>query len=247
VQCHACPLDVAMVRSLNTPFYALTELLGPAQVRTLAVALGVADTYQGRRSLVDDTGGPEPGNTRADICLGIYPVTPADLATVYATFAAGGIRAERHFVESVRGEDGGKRYTTTPRRVRVLPENVASAVTTVLAEVVDAHGPVPGRPAAGKTGTQQYGDTADNSDAWMAGYTPQLATAVWVGRAVPGPIRDAAGRPIEGDTMPAALWSAFLTQALAGQPAAALPDPTDIDAAYLKDGLPVRPAVPSSP
>ena len=117
----------------------------------------------------------------------------------------------------------------------------------MLAEVVDAHGPVPGRPAAGKTGTQQYGDTVDNSDAWMAGYTPQLATAVWVGRAVPGPIRDAAGRPIEGDTMPAALWSAFLTQALAGQPAAALPDPTDIDAAYLKDGLPVRPAVPSSP
>ena len=42
-----------------------------------------------------------PGRTRADIALGRYPVTPADLASVYATLAGGGRRADRHFVESV--------------------------------------------------------------------------------------------------------------------------------------------------
>jgi membrane peptidoglycan carboxypeptidase len=105
---------------------------------------------------------------------------------------------------------------------------VAADVSTVLAEVVDANGPLPGRPAAGKTGTQQYGDGADNSDAWMAGYTPQLAAVVWIGRADPGPIRDAAGRPIQGEGMPAALWRAFLTAALAGQPPAPLPPPAHV-------------------
>ena len=32
------------------------------------------------------------------------------------------------------------------------------------------------RQVAGKTGTAE-----DNSDAWFVGYTPQLATAVWMG------------------------------------------------------------------
>ena len=33
-----------------------------------------------------------------------------------------------------------------------------------------------GRPAAGKTGT-----TDKHADAWFVGYTPDLATAVWMG------------------------------------------------------------------
>ncbi len=33
------------------------------------------------------------------------------------------------------------------------------------------------RPSAAKTGTTQLGDTGQNKDAWMVGYTPQLATA----------------------------------------------------------------------
>ena len=35
---------------------------------------------------------------------------------------------------------------------------------------------LPGQPPAGKTGTAQ-----DSGDAWFVGYTPQLATAVWMG------------------------------------------------------------------
>jgi len=97
--------------------------------------------------------------------------------------------------------------------------------------VVQVHGGVPGRPAAGKTGTQQYGDTPDNSDAWMAGYTPQLATVVWIGRAQPGPIRDASGQRIEGEGLPMTLWRDFLSAALAGQPSVPLPRP-----AFLGDG-----------
>jgi membrane peptidoglycan carboxypeptidase len=240
LQCAACPLDDAMIDSLNTPFYALAERLGPARIRNLALATGIPASYDGKVSLVDQPGAPTPGRTRADIALGIYPVTPADLATVYGTFAAGGVRAERHMLDSVTGPDGRLWYRAVPQRTRVLPAPVTADVSAVLAEVADAHAPVPGRPAAAKTGTQQFGDTSDNSDAWIAGYTPQLASVVWIGRAEPGPIRDASGDPIEGDGLPATLWAGFMGAALAGQPPAALPPPAHLGSPDVGDAAQAR-------
>ena len=62
----------------------------------------------------------------------------------------------------------------------------------------------------------------------MAGYTPELATVVWVGRATPGPIRDAAGRPIAGDGLPVGLWRGFMSTALDGRPPVTLPAPAHV-------------------
>jgi membrane peptidoglycan carboxypeptidase len=89
------------------------------------------------------------------------------------------------------------------------------------------------------TGTRQYADTDDASDAWIAGYTPQLAAVVWVGRAEPGPIRDASGWPIDGHGLPGQMWRDFLTAALAGQPAAPLPPPANVGSVNAGE---VRPA-----
>src|SRR3954471_11871469 len=144
-----------MVDSLNTPFYALAQQVGPERIRDLAVSMGVPDSYDGRRSLADGPGAPRPGRTRADIALGSYPVTPADLASVYATLAAGGVRADRHLVERVSRPDGSRSYDAAPGHERVLPAAVAADVSAVLAEVAQSDGALPGRPAAVKTGTQQ--------------------------------------------------------------------------------------------
>jgi membrane peptidoglycan carboxypeptidase len=129
----------------------------------------------------------------------------------------------------------------TAPRTRVLPAAVAADVSTVLAQTVEALGPVPRRPAAGKTGTQQYGDSDDNSDAWMAGYTPQLAAVVWIGRAEPGPIREASGSPIEGEGLPATLWRGFLDSALADQPPAPLPRPAHLGSVHAGDAAVAKP------
>jgi membrane peptidoglycan carboxypeptidase len=250
-----CTLDEAMALSLNTPFYAVAERVGPDAVRRLAVDLGIPDTYAGKRSLVDQRGDPRPGRTRPDIALGRYPVAPADLATVYASLAAGGTRVDRHLVRSATRPGEKPWYTADPARRTVLPAAVAADVTTVLAGTLDHIGPLANRPAAAKSGTQQWGDSADNQDAWLAGYTPDLAAVVWVGRAVPGPIRDAAGKPIQGDTVPAAMWRTFMTAALAGRPASALPaaahvgspdagDRTAPDAALRDRGVGRRPTPP---
>jgi membrane peptidoglycan carboxypeptidase len=228
VQCPVCTLEESMIDSLNTPFYAVTEKVGADSVRRMAHNLGVAPAYGDTRALVDGKGDPKPGRTRPDIAIGRYAVTPADLATVYGSFAGGGVRHDRHFVDSVAGPGGRRLWKTAPRARHALDEAAAADVTSVLAAVVDKHGMAPGRPAAGKTGTQQWGDTADNQDAWMAGYTPELASVVWIGKADPGPIRDKRGKAIEGDTLPARLWTAFTRESLRGRPVTPLPRPAHV-------------------
>jgi membrane peptidoglycan carboxypeptidase len=126
----------------------------------------------------------------------------------------------------------------------VLRPGVAADVSAVLSAVVRDDGMVPGRPAAGKTGTQQWRDTRDNQGAWMAGYTPDLAAAVWIGREKPGPIRDSAGRPIEGDTVPARLWRDFLRAALDGEPVAPLPEPAHVGRTDVGDAGRAAPKAP---
>ncbi|MGA5304548.1 transglycosylase domain-containing protein [Nucisporomicrobium flavum] len=228
LQCPDCTLKKSMMESLNTPFYAVTEQIGATAVRDMAHELGISKRYAGAPSLVDAKGDPRPGKTRPDIAIGRYAVTPADLATVYATFAAGGVRHERHFVESAT-DAGGKRVWTASRASRTVLDPAAAAdVTSVLSATLRADGARPGRPAAGKTGTQQWADTRDNQDAWMAGYTPDLATTVWIGKSRPGPIRDAKGKAIEGRTIPARLWRDFTRAALAGSPVVPLPAAANI-------------------
>jgi membrane carboxypeptidase/penicillin-binding protein len=103
---------------------------------------------------------------------------------------------------------------------------VATIVTDVLRGVVDRGTGVRGRigrPAAGKTGTIQ-----DHADAWFEGFTPTLATAVWVGYPqgqVPM-VPPRTGSPVSGGTWPAAIWSRFMREALAGVPTAGSRDPT---------------------
>ncbi|WFE27519.1 transglycosylase domain-containing protein [Solwaraspora sp. WMMD791] len=224
IQCPDCTLEQAMMESLSTPFYAVTEKIGAEQVRELAYQLGVPQRYGDHRALVDVEGEPLPGETRSDISIGRYPVAPVDLATVYGTFASGGVRYERHFIESVAAATGASLLTNSAREGRpVLPPLPARMVNRTLAVTLLRNGHSPGRPAAGKTGNQLWADTSDYQDAWMAGYTAELATVVWIGGAEPGPLRDRDDNRIEGSSMPAAIWRDFTRDALAGHPVQQLP------------------------
>ncbi|MGA5300310.1 transglycosylase domain-containing protein [Nucisporomicrobium flavum] len=225
LQCPICPLDVAMVHSLNTPFYAVAEQIGPDAVRRLAHRLGVPEKYGDQQTLVDLKGEPAPGKTRPDIALGRYPVAPADMATLYGTLAGGGRRAERHFVQSVSTADGTTLHRYAKKTKRVLSDDVAADVGAVLSQVVQHDGPIPNLPAAAKTGSQQWADTTDSSDAWTAGWTPALAAVTWVGREKPGPIRQKNGKAINGDGIPYRIWRSFMADALHDQPARPLADP----------------------
>src|SRR4029078_4515971 len=99
----------------------------------------------------------------------------------------------------------------------VLTRDQNALLTSILEGVVRSgtgrRAALPDRSAAGKTGT-----TENYGDAWFVGYTPQLATAVWVG--YPNglvPMETEFQRePGAGGTFPAEIWHAFTQQALAG-------------------------------
>jgi membrane peptidoglycan carboxypeptidase len=165
------------------------------------------------------------------IGIGEYGVTPLDNADGFATFAAGGKHAAPYFVESVtRPGDSKPRYQHTPNVERAFDEDIAADATDVMKGVVKNADPLDDREAAGKTGTVQYGDTGGaNSHAWMAGYTPQLAAAVWVGRTKgDGPIKTKDGGNIFGAGLPSDTWKVFMDAALDGLDAEDLPDAANV-------------------
>ena len=112
----------------------------------------------------------------------------------------------------------------SPGRKRVIPDGVAYQVTRILEQNMlsgTGTGAYFGRPAAGKTGT-----TDDHTDAWFVGYTPTLATAVWVG--YPNAtieMTNVHGISVSGGSFPATIWNLFMSRALANAPVLDLPLP----------------------
>ncbi|WP_248846388.1 penicillin-binding transpeptidase domain-containing protein, partial [Rhodococcoides kroppenstedtii] len=89
----------------------------------------------------------------------------------------------------------------------------------------NGHNLAGGRPSAAKTGTAQLGDTGENKDAWMVGYTPSLATAVWVGTEQGLPLRNVYGGPIYGSGLPSDIWKDTLDGSLEGTEVESFPAP----------------------
>jgi penicillin-binding protein 1A len=109
----------------------------------------------------------------------------------------------------VKFADGEVEELGKPKRERVFSDAVAHEVTRILKQnVLSGTGTRAniGCPAAGKTGT-----TDNFNDAWFDGYTPRLATAVWVG--YPDALREMRsvhGISVAGGTFPAMIWNKFM-------------------------------------
>jgi membrane peptidoglycan carboxypeptidase len=221
-QCNPCTVLEAMKRSINTVFYDMALQVGPRNVADTAHRMGVPV----RRT---DDGQPTlqlHGTTDGSIGIGRYEVRPIDQAVGFSVFATGGILHQPYFVQKVTDSSGAVLFQHKDAATQVLDRKVANDVTYALEPVAGwSHDPLDGdRPSAAKTGTQQYGKTDANSDAWMVGFTPQVSAAVWVGTDKLGPIRTAAGREIYGAGLPGQTWKAFMDAYLASRPVQALTD-----------------------
>jgi membrane peptidoglycan carboxypeptidase len=204
-ECDPCDLKQAMTVSNNVVFHSLARQVGPASVAAAAHAAGIISPLE------DPTAG---------IALGNKEVSALELASAYATIAAGGVWHQPHFVDSVVTADGDVLYDAATNGERRFSERVARNVTEAMLEVAPRDGlALPGeRPVAAKTGTVQSRFEGENNDAWMAGFTPTIATSVWMGTDMNSPIRTANGEPIEGAGLPGELWQQFMSDALAGEP-----------------------------
>src|SRR5207247_5457461 len=80
-----------------------------------------------------------------------------------------------------------------------------------------------GRPACGKTGT-----TDDYKDAWFTGFTPQIATVVWMGypKDRTRPLYNIHGyKKVFGGSLPAMIWARYMRAAHDGLPVVKFPAP----------------------
>jgi len=191
----------ATAGSVNTVYARVCHEIGAAKVAEMAQKMGIQTELHAYDS----------------IALGAQNVTVLEMASAYATLAAGGIYNKPTFIERIEDRTGEPIYQWEDEGKRVISKEVAYAATQVLKGVVSGgtgtRARLSGWEVAGKTGTSQR-----NRDVWFVGYTPVLSTAVWVGHPKEQTIIFRGSRAF-GGTVCAPIWRSFMQEALKGMKA----------------------------
>lgn len=199
----------ATADSINTVYVQVADKIGPANLDAMAVSLGIPPS--------------ELGDDLSEV-LGTDEVSPLQMAAAYATFADDGIYHTPLLVTRVTDASGRNLpLPVAPVTREVLTPAQDRELTAVLEQVVQrgtgtAAGGI-GSEVAGKTGT-----TDDSANAWFIGYTPNLATAVWMG--YPGSYRPMDDyrwdgqvlSSVQGGTIPATIWHDYMAAAIGSEP-----------------------------
>jgi penicillin-binding protein 1A len=203
----------ATLLSDNTVYARQTLDLGAEKVAAMANRLGV------RSSLKTKEGAYVPS-----LGLGSIGVSPLDMASAYATLAAGGIYSEPMAIRKITFADGTDDNSWgRPKRRRVIADWVAAEVRQILEMNIQSGTGVGAnidRPAGGKTGT-----TENHADAWFCGITPTLSATVWVGYPQAEiPMESVHGIAVAGGTFPATIWKLFMEEAIGPTPVRDFPE-----------------------
>jgi penicillin-binding protein 1A len=201
----------ATLQSDNTVYARLALDVGPANIVSMARRLGIRTS---------------PLQPFPSITLGSEVVTPLEMASAYATLAAGGIYSKPMAITKVvlpNGKVDTDAGWGKPQRERVVSDWVAETVTKVLEQNMlygtgrNAH--ISNHTDAGKTGT-----TDNYADAWFCGYTPHLEATVWIGYPQGEiPMLDVHGTVVSGPLFPAQIWHAYMSTAVGNRPDVAFP------------------------
>jgi len=152
-----------------------------------------------------------PPRAFPSITLGVFELTPLEVAQAYTVFVNGGLVRPLKAIDHV---DVGTRElkAATTRPTAVARAETTFLVTNMMRSVIDEGTGAAVRAngfqfdAAGKTGT-----TNDLRDAWFVGFTPELLTVVWVGFDDNQPIG------LSGSQAAVPIWTDFMKAALAGR------------------------------
>jgi membrane peptidoglycan carboxypeptidase len=201
------PLKMAMGNSLNIPAVKTELRVGLQNVLSVARRMGVTHLTQ-----------PDE-NYSLSLTLGGYEVTPLDMATGVSTLATLGVRHMPAPVLSIKDATGRDVFTYDPAKnaYQAISPEVAFIIGSIMSDdrnrcmSFGCHGDLtlPGRHVAAKTGTTQA-----FRDNWTVGFTPTLATAVWIGNPDNTPL----SHNSTGIVGAAPIWHKFMQQALAGTP-----------------------------
>ena len=206
----------ATAMSVNTYYVQLAEEVGTCAGPELAESMGLKRADGGDLSRVPS------------FVLGVDEVSPLRMAEAYATFAADGIHCESYAITGITTAAGEGLDVPGERCERAIPKPVARKVTRLLEGVINGEEEgrtgrrmsLGKRPAAGKTGT-----TNDATAVWFAGFTAQLAAAVWSGYPdASRPLKNVRVdgvryRTLFGGALPGPIWRDAMRAALKGEPA----------------------------
>ena len=200
---------------------ALAQSLNIPAVKTLYLA-GFQDTLKfmadmGLTTLND------PDRYGLTLVLGGGEVRLIDMTYGYGVFANGGVKATPRSILQIEDNQGNLIEETEESSTRVLNQNVAYMISDVLSDNV-ARTPLWGanslinftnRDVAAKSGS-----TNNLLDAWIMGYTPNLAVGAWVGNNNNDPM----GGGLSG-LITTPMWREFMDVALEKVPAETFPQP----------------------
>ena len=189
-------LQQATVASDNTVFAQLDLDVGPENVAETAKSMGIESELDGIPA--EGIGGLRIG------------VSPLEMSDAYATLAAGGIHRNPTAIRRVVFPDGRVDRPEHPDPKRVVSEAVAYEVTRLLHDnITGGTGTAAYTGCAGQAG--KTGTTDNYTDAWFAGYQPNLSTVVWVGYPQSNDIEMSSvhGITVFGGTFPAEIWNSL--------------------------------------
>ena len=185
----------ALARSRNIVAIKVAEATGYDQVADMWTRVGVGT----------------PPKAFPSIALGVFEVTPLDMATAYTVFTNGGSVRPLTAVTSI--VEDGKAKKLPPVVVRQIASAQTTYLVTSMMRSVIEEGTGHGVRAAGFTldAAGKTGTTNDLRDAWFVGFTPDLLTVVWVGFDNNQPIG------LGGATAALPIWTSFMKKAMAGR------------------------------
>jgi membrane peptidoglycan carboxypeptidase len=203
-------LDHSTAHSINCAFVRLATSVGYDKVIATAHAMGIAK--DNLEPLLNLTLGTREQNTET-------------MAAVMATIANHGVHHTPFVVQKVVASDGKVVIdeSTNPGE-QALTSDVADCEANLLTHVVTGgtggNAAVAGQTIFGKTGTTDHATDAWFIGANAPGSSRQLATAVWFGNRT----GNIGGAGFGGDSA-APIFAAFMSAALGGQTAGAMPAP----------------------
>ncbi|MGN8247479.1 transglycosylase domain-containing protein [Cellulomonas soli] len=194
--------------SVNSAYMAMATQLDLCGIIGNATSMGIHQAGTG-----------EPFEVLPANVIGSNNVAPLAMAAAFATFASGGTYCKPIAITSVIDPDGNALQVPTADCTPALEPRIANAVNYALSNVWNGTAKsvgAPDFPSAGKTGT-----TNKNEYTWFVGYTPRLASAVWVGHSdglIPVQGVTVGGQYAKyayGSTFAAPIWKNFMVEALA--------------------------------
>ena len=167
------PVERALGNSLNIPAIRVELATGIPNVVETARAMGVT------------TLGAAPNSYSPSMTLGTYPIPPLEMAQAGTVLADSGVLHPAHFIvsatldgQALTGAVQAAKHVVDPRAAYIMNTILSNDANRVME--FGAHGllTLDGHRVAAKTGTSE-----NFKDNFTVGWTPQLATATWVGNA----------------------------------------------------------------